>query len=496
MTADSLSPQSYNDALAFLYGRINYERQPMGAYREAHFKLDRMRELVARLGRPDAGQRIIHVAGTKGKGSTATMIAAILTAAGYRTGLYSSPHFHQIEERTAVDGRACSAAELVRLVERVRPAVEQLDAEAPGDETGHGRPTYFEVTTAMALLYFADQRTDATVLEVGLGGRLDSTNVCDTILSVITSISFDHMEQLGSTLAAIAREKAGIIKPGVPVISGVTGTEAARAIRRAAASAHSRLLELERDFSYQYHAPRRVEVSGCRPKIDFFSPPGTLGVAQVSLGMLGKHQGANAALALAAVDELRRQGFRIEERAVREGLAKARCPARIELLHRRPTVIVDVAHNVASAEALAEALDASFAPRRRVLLFAGTRHKDCAGMLRVLLPRFDDVIFTRYRLNPRSVPVEELRDAAAALGAARVRLCEDPLEAWRLARSLADDQTLICVTGSFFIAAELRPVIQSELGAMATTKTGAPADLPDRPLHPAARDRGVGTLLQ
>ncbi|MEX0613266.1 MAG: Mur ligase family protein, partial [Pirellulales bacterium] len=204
-------------ALHWLMGRINYERTALIAYQERQLKLDRMRQLLTRLGQPDAGMKIVHVAGTKGKGSTAAMIAGMLTAAGYRTGLFSSPHLERIEERFAVDGQPCTADELVALVNRLRPVAHAMDEEAAADGDPTAGPTYFDVTTAMALLHFVEREVDAAVLEVGLGGRLDSTNVCLPAVSVITSISFDHMKQLGNTLAAIAREKAGIIKPGVPV---------------------------------------------------------------------------------------------------------------------------------------------------------------------------------------------------------------------------------------------------------------------------------------
>ena len=188
-------------ALDWLMGRINYERTAFIPYQERQLKLDRMRQLLTRLGQPDAGLKIVHVAGTKGKGSTSAMIAAMLTAAGYRTGVFSSPHLERIEERFAVDGQPCTADELVALVDRLRPVVEAMDDEAAADGDPTGGPTYFEVTTAMALVHFVERQVDAAVLEVGLGGRLDSTNVCLPAVSVITSISFDHTKQLGNTLA-------------------------------------------------------------------------------------------------------------------------------------------------------------------------------------------------------------------------------------------------------------------------------------------------------
>jgi dihydrofolate synthase/folylpolyglutamate synthase len=450
---------AYQAALDYLYGRVNYERQAMAPYREVNFRLDRMRELLARLGSPHDGQQIVHIAGTKGKGSTATLIAAMLTNSGKRTALYTSPHLHHVEERFAVDGRPCSQHELADLVALVRPVVEQLDQE----ETAAGRtgPTYFEITTAMAFLHFARQKVDATVLEVGLGGRLDSTNVCQPLVSVITSISFDHMEQLGDTLAKIAGEKAGIIKPGVPVVSGVTNDEPRSVIRAVAAANGCTLAELDRDFTVQYRTVPSLSDGSEFGQLDFrqTGPSVAWELLDAQLGMIGKHQARNAAVALATICELRNLGWQISDEAIRQALASVRCAARVELISRKPTVVVDAAHNVAAVDALLAALDESFPASRRVLLFATTRGKEYREMLARLVPRFDKVILTRYRNNPRSVSTEELVEAIEPQFADRVVVCATPDVAWQTARQLADRDTLLCVTGSFFIAAEVRTLV-------------------------------------
>ncbi len=450
---------AYQAALDYLYGRVNYERQAIAPYREANFRLDRMCELLARLGSPHAGQRIVHIAGTKGKGSTATLIAAMLTNSGKRTALYTSPHLHHVEERFAVNGRSCSQQELAELVTHVRPVVEQLDQEETA--AGGAGPTYFEITTAMALLHFARQKVDATVLEVGLGGRLDSTNVCQPLVSVITSISFDHMEQLGNTLAQIAGEKAGIIKPGVPVVSGVTNDEPRDVIRAVAAEQGCPLSELNRDFTVQYRpAPSLSEVTQFGT-IDYRQtrPSDSWQLLNARLGMIGKHQARNAAVALATVSELRKLGWQICEESIRQALVSARCAARVELISRVPLVVVDAAHNVAAVDALLTALDESFPAPRRVLLFATTKGKEYREMLARLVPKFDKIILTRYRNNPRSVSTEELSEAIAPQSADRVVVCATPDLAWQTARELADRDSLICVTGSFFIAAEVRTLV-------------------------------------
>lgn len=460
----TLNSTDRDAALEFLLGRIDYERTSSVPYGNSDFRLDRMRELLARLGSPEAGLKIVHVAGTKGKGSTAAMIAAMLSAAGYRTGLYSSPHLERVEERLMIDGQICSEAEFAECLARVRPTVEALDHEAVRRPDGRaGGPTYFEVLTAMALVHFAARQADAVVLEVGMGGRLDSTNVCHPLVSVITSISFDHTKQLGNTLAQIAREKAGIIKPGTPVISGVIVPEPRDVIRAVAREQGCRLIELGREFDFTYHAPSHLETAAEAGSVDFHYHAEDVERRwqNLELKLIGRHQGANAAVALAALVELERQGWRLDEAALRRGLAQLQWPARIEVLSRRPTVVLDGAHNLASTEALARVLAECFVARRRILVFATTKEKDVRGMLAQLLPHFDRVIFTRYQNNPRSVAPEELAAMAAELSAHAPLVCADPASAWREAARLAEPDDMIAVTGSFFIAAEMRAVIRA-----------------------------------
>jgi dihydrofolate synthase/folylpolyglutamate synthase len=452
-------PADYDQALAYLYGRINYERAPALAYSARQFRLDRMRRLLAEFGDPHQGMPIVHVAGTKGKGSTAAMIAAVLTSAGYRTGLFTSPHLVDLEERVAIDGVPCTPKELVGLVERIRPVADAMDAEAA--ETGEdSSPTYFELTTLMALVSFAQRRVQATVLEVGLGGRLDSTNVCTPRVSVITSISFDHTRQLGNTLAEIAYEKGGIVKPGVPVVSGVTDDEPREVIERICAERGSRLVQLDRDFDYEYIPAHMVDHFAGHGKVGFrYSEPGVRAYHALPLGLLGRHQAANASVAIATIAELRKQGWTISDQALRAGLAGVRPPARIEVIGRHPTVIIDGAHNVASVAALVATLEESFAAQSRILIFATTQDKDVRQMMSLLLPRFDAALLTRYGNNPRGVPVEDLLRIAAELGAKQCRAFPDAAATWHHAKDLLTSDHLLCVTGSFFIAAEIREEI-------------------------------------
>lgn len=459
---------TYEAAIDYLYGRINYERSAPPAYRVQNFKLERMRELMRRLGDPHAQLPIIHVAGTKGKGSTSSMLASILKEAGYRTGLYTSPHLERTEERLVVDGQICSPEEFVRVLNVVRPAVDSIDAEGLRCE-GPGTPTYFEIMTAMALVYFAGQKVDAVVLEVGLGGRLDSTNIVQPTVTAITSISFDHTRQLGNTLAAIAGEKAGIIKRGVPVVCGVTEQEPLAVIEQVAHGIDAPLVRIGRDFEYRFEAQQSGSNPDRLPRGQMHYRSRASGrvweLNQLQLGLLGEHQAANAAVALAIVHQLQQKGWQLSEDAIRRGLADVRCAARTEVLHVEPTVIIDTAHNPASIAALVKLLQDADRFQRRHLVFACSKDKEPEAMLEILWPHFDDIVLTRFLNNPRAIDPMELKEIASRIAArstaqtVRCSTAADPTAAWRLARDQAGTDDLICITGSFFLAAELRGLL-------------------------------------
>jgi dihydrofolate synthase/folylpolyglutamate synthase len=483
-------------SIEFLMGRINYEQVSMLPYAQRHLKLDRMRQLLTRLGNPDAGMPIVHVAGTKGKGSTAALIAGILQAAGYQTGLFSSPHLERIEERFAINGQAMCPRQLAQLVEQLRPVVRAMDQLPPSQSDLSSGPTYFELTTALALIYFAQCQVDVAILEVGLGGRLDSTNVCLPVVTVITSISLDHTRQLGNSLAEIAAEKAGIIKPGVPLLCGQLASEPRQVIAAMARKQGCRQIVADEDFHSDYRLPRSMLSGDCLGRLDFSSElsGGSLRLRDVPLRLLGKHQADNAALALATACELRQQGWSIPIEAMKQGLAEVTLPARIEVIGYQASVVLDVAHNVASAQALVRTLSGTYAGdleakcereanREWILVLAVSRDKDVRGMLDVLLPHFSVFIATQYHNNPRAMEASELaslarrqvlgRIAKAACSRApgpsmpsKVLVEPQPVEAWKQARKMAQPDQLICVTGSFFIASELREVLlQASLSA-------------------------------
>lgn len=437
---------------AWLATRIDYERTPPRA--KAAFGLSGMRRLLASIGNPHRGLAVVHVAGTKGKGSTVAMLASILSEAGYRTGRYTSPHVHGLEERICVDGRPVSPRELAAAAKIVRPAVEAIDAAAA--RRGGRGPTWFEIMTALAFVHFARSRVDVVVLETGLGGRLDATNVVRPLLSIITSISFDHVEILGRTLAKIAGEKAGIIKRGCPVISGVMQPSARRVISEVAVRRRSKLLQLGRDFRAG-HEPSPGPLDPGTLLLQTSERFGVDSPLSFLLGMTGEHQAANAALAAVAAFLLPSMGFPVPVDAIRRGLASASLPARIEVIGADPLVVVDAAHNVASMESLVAAVsDVLDHKHPRVLVFAASRDKQFEAMFRAARGHFDEVVVTRYTSSPRAASFDALLAAARDAGIAAPRQAADPVQALALSKRLAGRHGAIVVAGSFFLAGEVR----------------------------------------
>jgi dihydrofolate synthase/folylpolyglutamate synthase len=460
---DRLS-MTYEQALQFWYGRVNYEQR---SPKSSDLTLDRMRALLETLGNPERRLRIVHVAGSKGKGSTSALLASILRQAGYRAGLFTSPHLSHVEERIQVHGAPIHPGELATLMEDIRAAVESMEARRPAG----GAVTFFEVATALGFIHFVRRRVDVAIIEVGLGGRFDSTNACRPLLSVITSISFDHTEQLGTTLASIAMEKAGIIKPGCPAISGARAPEARAVIEGICRERAAPLLQLDTDLGYDYIPGRVDEQTVCLPLVRIRTPRNFWPVME--LGLLGEHQAANAALAVAAVERLADVGLSIDMEHVARGLAQVEWPARLEVLSLKPCVVLDCAHNVASAQALVDTLTTSFpgptrangrpgngasAAPRRLLIFAASTDKDLSGMLGILAPTFTHVFLTRYD-NARSAAPHDLAERLRRCADTPCTLCPTAAEAWQAALAFAGPDDLICVTGSVFLAGQLRPLM-------------------------------------
>lgn len=439
-----VDPQQVDAVRAFWYGLINYEqRSPI----VADLKLERMRNLLDRLGNPEQRLRIVHTAGTKGKGSTSAMLATVLAQAGYRTGLYTSPHLSRVEERFQINGQPITPDELNPLLDEVRiAALARPEA----------LPTFFEATTAVGFLHFVRRRVDLAVIEVGLGGRLDSTNVCHPLLSIITSISLDHVQILGDRIDQIAREKAGIIKSGRPTISGATDPEARQVIEAVCKEKHSTLRQLGLDFSFEYQPGIVTSSTETRAQLQ---PLTGEDWPKIPLKLLGEHQGDNATLVVAAVEELRRQGLHIPLKAVEHGLAQVVWPARMEVLSRSPRVILDCSHNVASIRAVIRTLHSSFPGRKRILVFAASQDKDIPGMLHELLPHFQEIYLTRFTEGRRAASTQSLGELVQKISSQPFSIHETPWDAWNAARKQAGTDDVICITGSIFLAGELRPLL-------------------------------------
>lgn len=421
---------SYSTSLEYLYG-LHKHGIKLG--------LGTIEAMLARLGRPEQRWPALHVGGTNGKGSTAAMAAAVLQAAGHRVGLYTSPHLVDFRERIRVDGLPISQERVAELTERVRTAVEPVPA-----------PTFFEFTTAMAFQHFAEMEVDVAVVEVGMGGRFDATNVVRPAVSVITNVSLDHQVHLGSTVGAIAFEKAGIIKPGVPLVVGRLAPAAAEVIEQTASERAASCHGLGSEFRTAGETPERFRYEGLRIAYEGLSCP-----------LLGAHQLENAACALAMLELASTRGLGLTESAVRAGLAAVCWEGRLEIAECRPLLLLDGAHNQTAAEVVAAHL-ATYRrehPDSRVLLVIGMMcDKDREGFLRTISPVADEVILTQTAV-PRAATVQELRaalpDRVDAAHAVPV-----PADALALARRLASPEDLICVTGSLMLVGEVKALLR------------------------------------
>ncbi|WP_152051401.1 bifunctional folylpolyglutamate synthase/dihydrofolate synthase [Tautonia marina] len=462
-----MSTDAYRDCIDRLYARLDYERVGMPASASSiELRLARMRRLLRQLGDPQHHLRIVHVAGTKGKGSTSTMIASALSAGGIKTGLFTSPHLHRLEERFVIDGAMMDPSELIDLYESVLPSVETVERQWPAPVG----LTFFEVTTAMGLLHFARSGCRAVALEVGMGGRLDSTNVVRPAVSVITSISLDHVRQLGPTLGHIAAEKGGILKRGTPAVIGVAEPEPRDVIHAIARARRCPIRQIGVDFECSYEPPTpplarpdhgRVAVRTWRRDWGSLACP-----------LPGEHQARNLAVALAALDALGESNpeLDVSAEAVVRGMAGLQWPARVEVVGEAPWLVIDGAHNVASAEALAETLQSCFPKVPRTLVFGTSREKDLPGQLRALLPLFEAVVATRFVENPRAVDPETVAEAVVQLGGPPCVIAADPTLALSEARRITPASGLICVTGSLFLAAEARASVLGLRGVPAVPR--------------------------
>ncbi|MCD6452716.1 MAG: bifunctional folylpolyglutamate synthase/dihydrofolate synthase [Dehalococcoidales bacterium] len=433
----------YLEALDYIFSYPDYEKA-LVPHKLAYYDLRRVEELLARLGNPHRKANAVHIAGTNGKGSIAAMIASALTAAGYITGLYTSPHLNTIRERFRVDGKLITEDEFTIIVGQLKPEVDIVNQQA-----NYGKLTTFELLTALAFSYFALKGANFQVLEVGMGGRFDATNVIQPEVSVVSSISLDHTQVLGSSVAQIAAEKAGIIKPQTTVVISPQPNEATRIIKKACLQQKVRLIEVGKDITYQgIHFDYRKQLLRVNGRLSSY---------ELTIPLLGDHQLENAATAVASLEVLADRGFNISRDNITDGLARVNWPGRFQILHEHPLLVVDGAHNPDSAAKLTQAITQYLDFKRATLIIGVSIDKDINSIASVLLPRFDEVIVTRSR-HPRAVAPHQLADSFAQYGI-KTRLTKTTSEALSLALSLARESDLICVTGSLFVVAEVMEAV-------------------------------------
>jgi len=435
---------AYNLALDYLYSFVDYSLKHSSELAKADFNLDRMRALMAALGNPQDSYPCIHVAGTKGKGSTAALCASALQASGRSVGLYSSPHLLDYTERIQINAVPVSHADLAELVEFVKPAVAKIPLL-----------TTFEITTALAFVYFARKKVDAAVIEVGLGGRLDATNIITPRVSVITSLSYDHTAVLGNTLTLIAGEKAGIIKPGVPVVSSPQKEEALKVLEAVAAERGCELTLVGRDLGYE-----AVEHSLDGQTFEITTPgkdPSKTMVFRIPL--LGQHQIENAVTAYAA---LQKSGFTLSETQIAKGFAQVSWPCRFEIASREPTIIFDSAHNEDAFVRLTQTLETYFPNRKTVLILGISEDKHLAAMLTAIKPFIDTLIITRAD-HPRALEPEKISEVAREVGLTfeSIRTVETAFN--RALEIGQNNGSIILSAGSMFVTAEVKSAWQKKV---------------------------------
>lgn len=423
----------YREAVSFVLGFTDLEKMPLRS--PEYFDLRRMEELMGYFGNPHLGIKTIHIAGTKGKGSTSAMTASILSASGYKTGLYTSPHLHSIRERFQIDGKPISKEDFVYFVEQIRPYLH-----IPSQ---YGFRTTFEILTALCFLYFKEKGVDYQVIEVGLGGRLDATNIVQPKVAVITSISFDHMEVLGNTLGQIAREKAGIIKPGITVINAPQFPEAKEVIYKVCEERGAKLIQVGEDITW-----RGLDFS---PKGQRCAIKGLKGEYHLFIPLLGEHQLENAAVSIAAVEQL--NDPKITPESIAKGISQVSWPGRMQILREKPWIIVDGAHNVYSVQRLREAILRHFEFQKIFLIMGVSIDKDIAGMVKELSLLSPWVILTSSK-HPRAMPPHRISQEWKKIGIEPF-IAEDVPQAISLTLSLAGEKDLILATGSLFIVAEV-----------------------------------------
>jgi len=442
--------RNYQQAIDYLFARTDYEKEERLRYNVTTFNLKRMEKLLSLLGNPHKKIHTVHIGGTKGKGSTATMLAKMLEANGYKVGLYTSPHLIHLHERIMVNSEMISESEMRNLLNRVYASVEKMSK--------NDSPTFFEIMTALAFMHFVDKSVDIAVVETGLGGRLDSTNVIRPEVVGITSLSIDHSQQLGNTIDSIAKEKAGIFKRGVPAITVQQEPLAMEVLksRALAVKAPLSVTGSDIDFSHRFETSRE---DGPHTRICLTTPTSKFEHLRVPLH--GKHQAINCGLALAMLDKLKSAGYKIDNEKAAEGLHKVSLAGRMEMICDDPRIMIDAAHNAASIHALIHAIGQNIPYDSMVVIFGCNNDKDIRGMLEKLQYGADKVIFTRSNSAKAAAP-EDLAEMYTEICGKMCQTAASLGQALQLAKSAVSKEDLICITGSFYLIGQAKMRFQSK----------------------------------
>jgi dihydrofolate synthase/folylpolyglutamate synthase len=442
--------RAYKEALKYLYEKTDYEKEKHLRYNVTTFNLERMEKLLSLVGKPHKKFPTVHIAGTKGKGSTATMLAMMMQANDYTVGLYTSPHVSHLHERIVVNSKMISDSEMLGLLNRIYAPVEKIAKSE--------RVTFFEIMTALAFMHFADVNVDIAVIETGMGGRLDSTNVIKPEVVGITSLSIDHQSQLGETIGSIAKEKAGVFKRGVPVITVPQDPEALRVLKSCATAVKAPLSVTgsDIDFSQRFETSRE---HGPHTRICLTTPLSKFEHLRVPL--YGKHQAINCGLALAMLDKLKSSGYEIDDEKATKGLHNVSLKGRMEMICDDPRIMIDGAHNAASIRALIHAIGQNIPYDSMVMIFGCNSDKDVDGMLNELQYGADKVIFTRSK-SAKAMSPDELAEMYTEKCNKMCQAATTLGEALRLARSAVDREDLICITGSFYLIGQAKMRFQPD----------------------------------
>lgn len=446
---------SYEDAIAFLYKAIDYEKLISYQYNTSTFSLDRMCRMLEHVENPHKAFPSVHITGTKGKGSTSIMIATLLEHVGLKVGLFTSPHLVELEERIQINRQKISRDDFAAVIGELLAYVQYLRETDPS-----ASPTFFEMLTAAAMIYFKAKKVDIAVLEVGLGGRLDSTNVVTPLVSVITNVGFDHTAILGNTLSSIAYEKAGIIKEGIPVLSAVDNPEALSVIERTCKEKNARLRLLERDLwveNAEYVGRNGTRGLLCKIKTWRHT------YENIFLPLIGLHQSRNCAMVLGALEILKERNFISPgDQTIREAFTQVRCPARIEIVGENPLVILDYAHTTDSMRSLRKAIQENFTFHKLIVILGFSQDKDVDNILKEIVTDADAIIVTRSK-NPRAADPEELCQRIKNICGKEAIMANTTRDAVIHAKQIAAKEDVVCITGSAYVAGEAMQALDSRV---------------------------------